>query len=353
MDDFATVSYALASIAFGAFALVLLTRWRQRVHGSALLAATIVTSIWAAGLAIQSARAVLPLTGIFLLEIARDALWLVFLVRALVTVATRGTPEILPKVVYGSIALVLLAGLGFGVLHDLGYAVDSAGAVLIPGAMLLSVIGLVLVEQVYRNTRADHEWSVKFLWIGIGALIVYDFCMYSTALLLRAIPAAMWDARGAANALCVLLLALGVARTTRWAPQVFMSRRPAFYTLSFIAAGLYLLAMAIAGYYVRIVGGTWGGAGQLLFLFGAGLLLVVVLFSGQARARLKVFLAKHFSPYRYDYRSEWLHLTHTLAEIGRPDAGGARRTRARSGREQRRRRNLDCKRGGRVRAFGR
>jgi putative PEP-CTERM system histidine kinase len=216
-------------------------------------------------------------------------------------------------VVYGASALVLIAGLGFGVLHDLGFAVDSAGAALIPGALVLSLIGFVLVEQVYRNTRDSQEWSVKFLWIGAGALLVYDFCLYSTALLFREIPLTMWEARGAANAACVPLLAVGVVRTARWSPQMFMSGRLALYTTGIVAAGVYLLAMALAGYYVRAFGGSWGGAAQILFLFLAGLLLIVVLFSGQARAWSRVFVSKHFSPYKYDYRAEWLRLTRTLS----------------------------------------
>ena len=52
----------------------------------------------------------------------------------------------------------------------------------------------------------------------------------------------------------------------------------------------------------------------MTFLFGAGLLLCAVLFSGTLRARLKVFLSKNFFSYRYDYREEWLRFTRTLSE---------------------------------------
>jgi putative PEP-CTERM system histidine kinase len=41
------------------------------------------------------------------------------------------------------------------------------------------------------------------------------------------------------------------------------------------------------------------------------------MFSGTLRARLRVFLSKHFFSYRYDYREEWLKFTRTLTE-GRP-----------------------------------
>ena len=52
---------------------------------------------------------------------------------------------------------------------------------------------------------------------------------------------------------------------------------------------------------------------QAVFLFGAMLLLVAVMFSGTMRARLKVFLSKHFFSYKFDYREEWLQFTQTLS----------------------------------------
>jgi putative PEP-CTERM system histidine kinase len=53
---------------------------------------------------------------------------------------------------------------------------------------------------------------------------------------------------------------------------------------------------------------------QVTFLFGAVLLLFVMMFSGTLRARLKVFLSKNFFNYHYDYREEWLRFTRTLSE---------------------------------------
>jgi putative PEP-CTERM system histidine kinase len=313
MNNFGTVSYALAAVAFLALGLLLLTRWRERMQGSLLLPATLISAVWSVALSAQSAYGVLPLVGIFLLEISRDALWLAFLMRVLAPLREEGVPRWLWVGMYGLAALIFVGGLTFGVMHDVGAVVGSAGAVLIPGALLLSIVGFVLVEQVYRNTRLGQRWTVKLLWFGTGGLLAFDLCLYSTALLFHQIPVPMWEARGAANALCVPLLAFGVLRTPRWSPRVFMSRRPALYTLSIIGVGFYLLAMAIAGYYVREFGGSWGGAAQLLFLFAAGLLLVLVLFSGRVRAQVRVFATKHFSPYKYDYRAEWLRLTRTLS----------------------------------------
>ena len=315
MHALGTISYSLAAVAYLALTVMLLVRWRRQFHGSLLLPAALASCLWAVALAWQLAHTTPPLTGLFFfLEILRDVLWLGVLMRVLAGVAAGEVPRWLQALVYASAAAVVLAGLGLGVLHDLGRVTAAAPRVLIPGMLLLALLGFVLVEQVYRNTQRDQQWATKLLWIGAGAVIAYDLCLYSTALLFNnQIPLPMWEARGAANALSVPLLAIGMSRTARWSPQTLMSRRPVLYTTSIIAAGVYLLAVAVAGYYVRTFGGTWGGAAQILFLFGAALALLLVLFSGQARAWLRVFLTKHFYPYKYDYRVEWLRVMRTLS----------------------------------------
>jgi putative PEP-CTERM system histidine kinase len=59
---------------------------------------------------------------------------------------------------------------------------------------------------------------------------------------------------------------------------------------------------------------------QVAFLFGAVILLVVLIFSGSVRSWLKVFISKHFYNYNYDYREEWIRFTRTLSMQG-PDLG--------------------------------
>ena len=62
------------------------------------------------------------------------------------------------------------------------------------------------------------------------------------------------------------------------------------------------MAMAAAGYYIRVYGGALGGVVQVAFLFLALIMLAALMLSGQARARLRVFLNKHFFKNKYDYR---------------------------------------------------
>ena len=175
----------------------------------------------------------------------------------------------------------------------------------------------MLVEQVYRSTRPEDRWAIKFLCLGLGGLFVYDFYLYANATLFTAMDAQVWAARGYVAALVMPLIAVSAARNPEWSAPVGLSRSMAFHTTSLLGAGIYLILMASAGYYLRLFGGEWGDVVQSVFIFAAAMVLILVMFSGTLRARLRVFLSKHFFSYRYDYREEWLSFTRTLTE-GQP-----------------------------------
>jgi putative PEP-CTERM system histidine kinase len=130
---------------------------------------------------------------------------------------------------------------------------------------------------------------------------------------LREIDVQLWNARGAVNGLAVPLIAVAAARNPDWSVNVFVSRHVVFYTTALIGAGIYLLAMAAGGYYIRLYGGTWGTFAQVVFLGATALMLAVIMLSSDLRAKAKVFVVKHFYENKYDYRVEWLRLIHTLA----------------------------------------
>jgi putative PEP-CTERM system histidine kinase len=252
-------------------------------------------------------------------EVARSGAWLALLLYILRLRLPAGAILPAPLRLVRGLAVVLVVGL---LLASVMPFIAPAQPVLARwagnlGLVLLTVIGLVLVEQVYRSTRPEDRWAIKFLCLGLGGLFVYDIYLYANAALFSALDAQVWAARGYVVALVTPLIAVSAARNPEWSAPVGLSRSMAFHTASLLGAGIYLLLMASAGYYLRLFGGEWGDVVQTVFIFAAGMLLVLLLFSGTLRARLRVFLSKHFFSYRYDYREEWLNFTRTLTE-GRP-----------------------------------
>ena len=182
--------------------------------------------------------------------------------------------------------------------------------------VIFAVIGLMLVEQVYRNATQESQWSIKFLCLGLGASFMIDFFVYSKSLLFAQLDSLLWSSRGFINALITPLLFISILRLqASKALRITASRKIVFHTTVLLGSGLYLIVMSLAGFYIRDYGGNWGATAQLLFIFLALLILSILFISGKARALTKVFINKHFFHYHYDYRDEWLKVSKTIAKL--------------------------------------
>jgi putative PEP-CTERM system histidine kinase len=314
----AAVGYGLAALAYLGLSGLIVASWRQRPQGRLLVLASGLSAVWG-GMSALTAWGMLPPRLELAAEVARNGAWLALLLYILRLRLPAGAALPVPLRLVRALAGMLVAGL---LLASVMPFIAPTQPVLARwagnlGLVLLTVIGLVLVEQVYRSTRPEDRWAIKFLCLGLGGLFVYDFYLYANATLFSAMDAQVWAARGYVAALVTPLIAISAARNPEWAAPVGLSRSMAFHTASLLGAGVYLLLMASAGYYLRLFGGEWGDVVQTVFIFAAAMLLVLLMFSGTLRARLRVFLSKHFFSYRYDYREEWLNFTRALTE-GRP-----------------------------------
>lgn len=303
------VSYGAAAVGFFLLAAMLLTSWRGRLQGGLLVLACVVSACWAGLLAARGWIEV-PLNGVFLAEVARSASWLVF---AAALAATLGISGKLRWLAQASWIATLAGGAWLWSMGGGGESAGSTGPALITGGVAMSLAGLVLMEQIYRSAPAESRWALKFLCLGAAGMFAYDLVLYSHAYVMQQLSAAVWSARGFANALVVPMLAVSARRNPHWSVDIFVSRHALFYTTVLTAAGLYLVGISLAGFYVRQFGGEWGDVAQVVVLFAAVMLLAAVTASGAVRSRLKVFLAKHFYRNRYDYRDEWLRLIDTLS----------------------------------------
>jgi putative PEP-CTERM system histidine kinase len=317
VDTLSLVSHAAGAGLFLVLSVLLAFGWRgRRPEGGLLLLASVFSTAWFALLAAESMAGVEPGQAVAVLEVLRTLTWLLFLVRVLGYRGEEGADARLSSAARGLLGLgvLVLVGVVAGPWLDrwVGSLVDLQRAIL-AGHVLLAVGGLVLVEQLFRNTPVDRRWAVKFLCFALGGIFAYDFYLYADALLFQRVDPGLWAARGAINAVVVPLLAVSAKRNADWAVQIFASKTVVFHSVTLVGAGAYLLLMAAVGYYIRAFGGAWGTALQALFLFGAAVLLALLLFSGAARARVKLFLNRHFFEYKYDYREEWLRLIGTLA----------------------------------------
>jgi putative PEP-CTERM system histidine kinase len=301
-------SYFAAACGFGLLTLLLMTSWRSSLQGKLLTVVAITSAVWA-GLA-----ATIPDDVAYqLFEIARYLAWYVFLMQLLEPAATgrsrcrRFLRWARPLSI--GVATILLAGELYSVYALTPIQGQGLVGTLLIGHLLLAITGLAIIEQLFRNASSSHRWAIKYLFIGAGSIFAFDFYLYADALLFRGIDRELWEVRGLVNLAVVPMLVIAAARNKDWSLNIFVSRDIVLYSTTIMGGGLYLLAVSVAGYYLRDFGGSWGRLAQVFFFSLALILLLAVLFSGQLQTRLRVFLGKHFYRNKYDYRHEWLQLT--------------------------------------------
>lgn len=284
------------------------------MQGGLLIFAAFGSFVWGVAHAYQYWSPVLSGWVIFLVECLRDISWLMFIIGLL----NYGDRKILPKNVVFSIyvvsALILAGGLFIEAYFESYTAHSPSNQIPLLGIIILSLFGLILVEQLYRNTRAASRNSFKLLVICLGMIFFYDIYSFSVKYILHDVDTHVWILRGLLNAAIVPVVALFARRHPELSTEIFVSRHVVFYTTSLIGTGLYLLTIAIGGYYIKIFGGEWGNLFQGVFLLTAAIILLFILTSSANRAKLKIFISKHFYENRYDYREEWMRLNNILSE---------------------------------------
>jgi len=310
------IGLGLAALLY-AFLLVLLVfdAWRKPALRW-LLVAGAVTLLWAAALLWLIIADPAMMRWALTLDAARNATWLIFVASLLPNRSLLSMRRCFMVTAFVVVALIA----GEAMLQASLVPFVSSSLVIL---LVVPLLGLLGIEQIFRNADLDERKSLAPLCLAVGSLFAYELFFYSHGLLLGLDPA-LWSTRGYIAALIVPALVLAARRHPRWQSELYVSREMVFYAATLLGAGIYMVAMAAVGYVLLARGGEWGLTFQVVFLAAAVMLLVGVLFSARWRAWLRVSLSKHFFQSRYDYRNEWLRLIATLSD----QAGGTAAQRA-------------------------
>ncbi|WP_166430448.1 XrtA/PEP-CTERM system histidine kinase PrsK [Polymorphobacter arshaanensis] len=318
LTDVGLFSHTVAALGFGALAVVLLTRRAQSGTSLWLIAASLVTMVWALVVVLAERRG----GGWQLLaspaETLRSAAWIAFLLAVLRRSwrldERRRSTFLIASLLGFVVALQLLLDIvwALGVVPIANQPLLASTLVI--SRMAMAIAGLVMLHNLFVNADPESQGEVRLLCIGLAGVFAYDLNYYTLIFLFGTPSVDLYNIRGAVDVIVVPLLL--VSSNQNWASRVHVSRQVVFHSLSFSMIGVYLIAMATAAYGLRLVGGDWGRLLQITFLFAMVLLAVVVLVSPRFRAWLRVLIAKNFFAYKYDYRQEWLRFISTVAGAG-------------------------------------
>mgnify|MGYP003645812827 CR=1 FL=1 len=297
----ATVGYAISAIGYAFLLLLLLTVRKSGLAKYLLILATGATCLWSIAPFIFAS---LSVEKLLLFDNIKSLFWLLFLASCLKDNFTNIIEVLSRKETWLILALPITAM----ALPYLGIDKESWMFLL---QTIIALEVLVLLEIIYRQA-GDNRWALKPLIVYLAVISVFEFVTFANALMVEQIHINYIAARGYIYSAMIPFLVLAIRRVENWGVEIYISRDIVMHSTLLMVAGGYLFVMAMLGYAVRYFGGEWGATIQVVLIALSLALLVTLFLSMSFRTKIKVFITKHFFANQFDYRHEWLKLTHCL-----------------------------------------
>jgi putative PEP-CTERM system histidine kinase len=289
----------------------MITRGRTSKTGLAILGCCLASVAWAGATAAASEG---PVSVLAPFDSVRLSAWLLFGV-ALATRRAGDGSRLGRLYLFGALTFCV-AAVGYdGYLLVVNPAETAWHAPQLLVRIGFGVLGLLAVENLWRNTEPHQHWHVWPLCLALGGLFAYEMFLFSDAFITRGrVDPGLGLGRAIAAGFMTPLLALAMARNREWRVDIHVSRQMVLHTATLLASGCFLVAVAAVGMVLHRVGGEWGLVLQLAMLFGSILVLATVLSSGSLRRRVKFLISRNFFTHRYDYRIEWLKFIELVSD---------------------------------------
>jgi len=300
------IGYAFAGLANVIFFLLILVTRVKNVPRVMLLCWSLTTTFWALFYFFTAAN---PYSNSFslALELARPMFLLIFLFSVLGSAKQNLSSLLQSKMVLTTVG-------GISAWYFICQAQLVSAHIIFTGSLALCILQLALIEALYRKA-GDNKWQYKPLVLSLGVCQLFDFVLLAESALFGQVDTQLWAARGFVYAAMIPFMVIAVRRITAWGISIYVSRDIVLQSSLVLAAGIYLCLIAVAGFYIRYIGGTWSNLLQTTFFVLGFAMLALLLLSGAVRRRLKVFIEKHFFANKYDYRLKWLELTQQLQQV--------------------------------------
>jgi putative PEP-CTERM system histidine kinase len=219
------------------------------------------------------------------------------------------------SVLYGlaaTVAAIFPVG-NFQITAELGLLLSPTVAWGAAVALLLYAVVLLKIENLYRATSGEQRWQLKYLLLGLTALVAIRLYTLTLANLYQAASPQVGIELAIATLVGGVLIAYALVRHRLLDADVFISRYVIYNSITLVGVGGYLLVVGMLVYGIQQFGGSVSGALVSTVLFLALTALGIGLLSDTLRWRLRHFVDSHFFKNRHDYRHEWQAVTRAVA----------------------------------------
>ncbi len=305
--ELAAIGNGIAAAVFAGFAIMLLTRWKDRPLAGRIAIASGVTTLWAIVQAAGSYGQLSEPVVLLVVESLRNLAWLVVVLSMLRSLDVNRVSE---RVAWRYGALFMGAGILLTV--KFAWSTDAAAALvgIVGSGLMLAALILIITEQIFRNAPFDARSGLRYFCVGVAGIFIYDLVVYSLIIVSDYLNPSQWAARGFVNALFAVPLAFAVHRSFRFSPDKNVPYQFTFYGLSRFAMTIFIVAAFLANYYIAVTGGTLSGVFGILLLAFIALFTAVMIVSPTVRARVRVLVillrtvGRHVATYIHQAESD-------------------------------------------------
>src|SRR3979411_536304 len=205
--------YGACSVCFVALIVLMLLRGRSSGPGTMLVAASAISALWAADLAIPG---LFPDSVSSIFDSLRLSAWMLLAVAFMALRAGRKSPlAFLPLL--GAVAFAaVLVGSNLGALIEPRFGGQGEPQVnnILHGGLSVGV--LLAVENLLRNIDEGQRRKLWPLCIALGAMFAFELFLYAERLMVPAASPTLPEGRAIVGLLAVPLIALAIVRNREW-----------------------------------------------------------------------------------------------------------------------------------------
>ena len=157
--ELAAIGNGIAAAVFAGFAIMLLTRWKDRPLSGRIAIAAGVTTMWAIVQAAGSQGQLSEPILLLVIESLRNLAWLVVVISMLYSLDVNRVSERIAWR-YGA----LFVGAGIFLTVKFAWSTDAATALvgIVGAGLMLSALILIATEQIFRNAPFDARSGLRY-----------------------------------------------------------------------------------------------------------------------------------------------------------------------------------------------
>lgn len=206
-----------------------------------------------------------------------------------------------------------------GMTNIVSYSVGSQGRYYYIYMIISMSFSVAQLENIMRSASGTEKWKIKYIIIGVGAILVYFIYLASQSLLFNTISILLYPITSIAIIIVTAMMAIFIIKHRVMDADVFISRYIVYNSLAITIIGIYLFLVGIIASGINYYEIASKYQISTIVSFALILLLIIILFSSSVRRKAQLFINRNFYKHKYEFRDKWMESVSRFGALGSVD----------------------------------